>query len=135
MSVTLVIPRALSDRIFGAARAAAPSEVVGILGGKASRATELIELTNQLGEAAFFVHPREQFAAERRISTLGLEIVAIYHSHPGGGPTMSVRDIFYAARWQVVHLVVAVARRSGLPDEMFGYVVNEGVQPVRVVIE
>jgi proteasome lid subunit RPN8/RPN11 len=134
MSAAIVVPRAISDRMFHTAHAAAPAEVVGILGGLVGRVSELVELTNQLGTEGFLVDPREQFVAERKISALGLQIVGIYHSHPNGGPTMSLRDIAYAARWPVVHVVVAVCR-SRLPDEMRGYVIDHGIRQVRITIE
>jgi proteasome lid subunit RPN8/RPN11 len=38
---------------------------------------------------------------------MGLEVVAIYHSHPGGTATLSPLDRFFA-RPDVTHIVVAV---------------------------
>jgi proteasome lid subunit RPN8/RPN11 len=155
---TLLVPTDINEHLVDLAHAAAPSEVVGILGGVGNRVHEVIELTNQLqdtatrapgatsvapvhpgtsqplraGEAGFRVDPREQFRAERALAALDHVIVAIYHSHPGGGPTLSPRDIAYARRWPVVHVVIAVRRPGGRPDVVRAYAVTNQIEIVRI---
>jgi proteasome lid subunit RPN8/RPN11 len=155
---SLLVPTGITDHLIDLAHTAAPTEIVGILGGVGNCVHEVIELTNRLediaipepgekamtpvhpgtnrprrgAEAAFWVDPREQFRAERALAARGHTIVAIYHSHPGGSPTLSPRDITYARRWPVVHLIIAVNRPHGRPDEIRAYVVTAETAIVRI---
>ncbi len=92
-----------------------PMEAVGIIGGSSDgRARLVIEMPNLAGSQAFFADPFAQFQAERRLAVEGLSVIAIYHSHPGGGTTLSDADLAGAARWNCAHLVI-VPERS--PDD------------------
>lgn len=122
----LQLPRSLYDELFRHAREAMPAEAVGVIGGTARAARLAIPLPNVAGPAtgsrAFLADPRAQFLAERRLTAAGLRITAIYHSHPGGGAVLSAADRDLAASWPgVLHVVVAVDRPGGRPDEIRAY--------------
>lgn len=122
----LQLPRSVYDELVRHAREAMPAEAVGLLGGTATAARLAIPLPNVAGPVAgsraFLADPRAQFLAERRLTAAGLRITAIYHSHPGGGPVLSAADRELAASWPgVLHVVIAVARPSGRPDEIRAY--------------
>jgi proteasome lid subunit RPN8/RPN11 len=88
---------------------AAPMEAVGIIGGLANgRAHSVIELPNLAGPHEFFADPFAQYQAERRFSREGLSVIAIYHSHPGGGTTLSDADRMGGARWNCSHIVIVL---------------------------
>jgi proteasome lid subunit RPN8/RPN11 len=112
----ILLPEPLYLQIVRHVTRAAPMEAVGIIGERADgRAHVVIELPNLTGPYEFFADPFAQYQAERRLSREGLSIVAIYHSHPGGGTELSVADRSAGARWNCAHIVV-VPERS--PDDV-----------------
>jgi proteasome lid subunit RPN8/RPN11 len=92
--------------------AEAPLEACGLLGGK----NGVVELVLPVKNAAasrvrFQMEPRAQLRAIEQIEAEGLEIVAIFHSHPKGPSVPSPTDIAEAS-YQVVNIIWAkVGRR------------------------
>ena len=112
----------LYDQMMQHAQRAAPMEAVGLLGGKENgRASALIPLTNVAGPKAFLADPFGQFQAERRLAQDGLHLLAIYHSHPGGGVMLSDADKEFARRWPCAQIVIAVDRPDAYPSEIRAY--------------
>jgi proteasome lid subunit RPN8/RPN11 len=68
-------------------------------------------LTNQAGSPTEYLSdPGSLFAAHRDMRRLGLEVLAIYHSHPTSEPIPSRKDIErnnYGA--EVVHLIISLS--------------------------
>lgn len=82
-------------------------EAVGMIGGDREGVARLIiELPNLAGNDEFFADPFSQFQAEKRFSNEGLQVIAIYHSHPGGGLELSEADLVAAARWHCLQIVI-----------------------------
>lgn len=117
------------------ARRSVPAEAVGLLGGPApGYATHSIPLPNTAGHNAFLADPFAQFQAERELARLGLPLVAVYHSHPGGGTQLSSLDLRFARQRACFQIVIALAR-TGLPgEEMRAYQVVENV-PVEAQVQ
>jgi proteasome lid subunit RPN8/RPN11 len=67
---------------------------------------------------AFLAEPFEQFCALRKLQTENLQLLAIYHSHPGGGVAPSQDDLAYAQQWPCAHLVVAFGAASDAEAKM-----------------
>jgi proteasome lid subunit RPN8/RPN11 len=96
------------------AREALPYEAIGFLAGRNGRSTAAIPLPNIAPRGKFLADPYAQFLAERRIQREGLELLAIYHSHPGGGTQLSPFDIEFAKERACLHVVIALdAARPG----------------------
>jgi proteasome lid subunit RPN8/RPN11 len=100
--------------------ATAPIEAVGMLTGRDDIA-ECCETLRNIAPApenlrAFLADPYEQFVAERRMAAHELKLVAIYHSHPDGGTTMSAEDIEFSRNWACPQIVVALA--TGTPNNV-----------------
>lgn len=75
----------------------APAEACGLVAGQDGRAEGIIPVTNSLqSPVRFRMDPQEQLAAFEWIEQQGLELLAIYHSHPAGPATPSATDI---AEW------------------------------------
>lgn len=90
---------------------AVPMEAVGIIGGLADGcARVVIELPNLAGPHEFFADPFAQYQAERQLLRDGLSVIAIYHSHPGGGMGLSDADRVAAERWNCAHIVIVPER-------------------------
>src|SRR4051794_33502080 len=78
-----------------------PAEGVGILGGRdGSRVLRVVPLPNIAADGrTFFADPYAQFLAERELKRDGQSVIGIYHSHPGGGSTLSRLDLDFARSW------------------------------------
>lgn len=107
MSAALILPVALRAQVLEHALREAPREAVGLLGGIGGTASVALPLRNRApGLHEFFADPYEQFQAERGLAGEGLEVVAIYHSHPDGGPRPSQADLAFAQVWPCFQLIV-----------------------------
>lgn len=110
-SVTgLTLSTELHRQVLSHARTSLPREAVGLLGGNATgQVMVVLPLMNiAAGNRAFIADPFAQFCALRRLQSENLELLAIYHSHPGGGVDPSEEDLAYARRWSCTHVIVAV---------------------------
>ena len=89
----------------------APMEACGLLGGK----EQVVELVLPVKNAAeskvrFVMDPRAQLRAMEQIEGEGLELLAIFHSHPRGPSVPSPTDIKEAA-YPVVNIIWSKAGR------------------------
>lgn len=130
----LLIERGVRDALFRAARRAAPLEACGLAGGRAGRLTKLYELTNADASSEHYsLVPEEQFAAVRDMRERGLEMLAIWHSHPETPARMSEEDLKLAFTPEVVYLIISLAG-PGEP-ELKGFTVREdSPEPVEIEI-
>ena len=94
MDFHLQIPAAIHEAMLDHARAELPNECVGLLAGtKDGVVVERFPLINALAHPRRFESDgRSQLHAERRRRELGLEFLAIYHSHPSSPPIPSQTD-------------------------------------------
>jgi len=110
----LKIPQAIYDDIVAHAREGFPLEVCGILGGKDGTVSTIYRMTNtDLSNEHFTMAPREQFAVVKDLRTQGLEMAAIYHSHPETPARPSEEDIRLALTPGVSYVIVSLA----VPEE------------------
>lgn len=86
--------------------AEAPLEACGLLAGAEGRVLKVYALENELrSPTRFRIAPQEQLAAFMEIEEAGWELLAIYHSHPGGPPHPSTSDIAEALYPEALHLI------------------------------
>ncbi len=108
------------------AYAALPSEAVGLLGGYVpGYATISIALPNHISQKAFLADPYQQYKAERHLADLGLQLIAIYHSHPGGGTQLSQLDMMYARKRNCFQIVIALERVHMPGEELCTYQIQD----------
>ena len=133
---TLFLTPDLRQRLLDHAREALPNEAVGLLGGrKDGRVQAVIPLPNLAGPRAFFADPWAQFQAERALEQAGHALLAIYHSHPGGGVELSSADHAFAAQ-RLAHVGIALARPHRPGVEVRAYSVSGGeVTQVEISID
>jgi proteasome lid subunit RPN8/RPN11 len=74
---------------------------------------------------AFIADPFEQFCALRRLQSHNWQLLAIYHSHPGGGVDPSPEDLVYARRWSCIHLIVAVGMHAEFGERLRAFRCDE----------
>ena len=102
----------LSEEIFleieSISRQVSPSEAVGLLAGEGDGTVKRVfPLSNVARLGNFLADPYEQFLAERAMRDADLQLLAIFHSHPSGGATLSAEDIRFASHWTCAHAVFA----------------------------
>jgi proteasome lid subunit RPN8/RPN11 len=110
-----------------------PREAVGLLAGADGLASRQIALPNVLGEKHFLADPYAQFRALSQLSAEGLTLLAVYHSHPGGGVQLSALDLAFARRLPYLQLVIAIGRANRPAPEIAAYAMaGSSVQPVTI---
>jgi proteasome lid subunit RPN8/RPN11 len=83
----------------------APLEACGLLGGKNGMVELVLPVKNAAGSRVRFqMDPKAQFRAIEQIESEGLEIIAIFHSHPKGPSVPSPTDIAEAS-YRVVNII------------------------------
>jgi proteasome lid subunit RPN8/RPN11 len=124
------LPRKLYEEMVSQARAELPNECCGLLAGRLALGSEQwavgrverrYPLVNELASTTeYYSAP---FAAYKDMRREGLELLAIYHSHPTSDPVPSRKDIernFYGAT--VVHFIISLKDKEPL---MRGWRLNE----------
>ena len=105
----LRIPRKLADAVIDHAREGFPLEVCGILGGTEKTASAFFRMTNtDQSNEHFMMAPPEQFAVMKEMRAKGLEMLAIYHSHPESPARPSAEDIRLALTPGVSYVIVSL---------------------------
>ncbi|HZS12911.1 MAG TPA: M67 family metallopeptidase [Nitrospirales bacterium] len=125
----LAIPKAILDEMIVHAREVAPHECCGLLAGSGPRVTKLYRIKNivaipgadalssfdqakmshlarlspeERAEIAFVMDAHEQALALRDMRKQGLELRAVYHSHPESPARPSVTDIKNATEFDEI---------------------------------
>lgn len=115
MFARLYVPDVLLDGVFGHAQADLPNECCGLLAGRAggdgARAEARFPVANAAASpTAYATDPRALLRAFRAMRERGLELLAIYHSHPASPPVPSARDLAENTYGETVaHLIVSLA--------------------------
>ncbi len=103
------VPRALVEGMFAHARACAPEECCGLLGGDPRMARSAYPLRNVAPrpEAAYEAAPEELFDAQRLMRARGESLVAVYHSHPrSADPEPSATDVRLAFYPSAIYFII-----------------------------
>jgi proteasome lid subunit RPN8/RPN11 len=111
----LCVPSAALADVLAHARAEAPRECCGLLAGRvdgdAGRVTRGFRLVNVAPDplTRCVSEPRGTFAAEKAMLAEGLQVLAVYHSHPSSPPVPSRTDLEWNYSPNVVTLIVSPA--------------------------
>lgn len=127
----LWIPDDLWARMLSHVMASLPDEACGLVGGVAGRAQTVIEVENaDHSPLRYRMDPAGQVNGLLAIEGQGLELVAIYHSHPRGPGDLSSTDLAEYAYPEAACLIWSPG-----PDWMCrGYDLSDGkVRPVSLV--
>ncbi len=105
----LKIPGNIFEQMVEQAKAEAPIEACGILAGKNKTVEKLYKMTNtDQSSDHFMMTPEEQFKVVKDIRSDGLEMLAIYHSHPETPARPSAEDIRLALTPDVIYVIVSL---------------------------
>lgn len=130
----LKIPQNIYADIIAHATEGFPLEVCGILGGRGDAVSVLYRMTNiDQSNEHFMMDPREQFAVVKELRTNGLEMSAIYHSHPETPARPSEEDVRLALTPGVSHVIISLAA-AGQPVASSFKIHNGIVEPEELVV-
>jgi len=121
----LKIYQKIVDEIYRHALKEAPLEACGYLAGKKNIITKNYPMTNiDESRVHFTFDVNEQFRVMRDARSNGLEIIAVYHSHPSSPARLSEEDIRLANDPDIYYIVVSTVR-SNL--DMRSFKIKDGV--------
>lgn len=107
------IKKEIYNSIIAHARKLAPIEACGYLAGQNGTITKHYELTNiDQSEEHFSFDPAEQFVTVKDARANGLEVCAVYHSHPVTPARPSQEDIRLAFDPEISYVIVSLADGS-----------------------
>jgi proteasome lid subunit RPN8/RPN11 len=123
MPFRLAVPRVVFEAMVAQARAERPNECCGLLAGlremtgegdspdsTVGRAMERYPLPNALASPVEYESDgRALFDADRDMRRRGLEMLAVYHSHPTTAPVPSRTDLARNYSSEVVNLIISLA--------------------------
>lgn len=108
---TLILKRAHMFAMQRHINYEAPLEACGMLGGKDRQVELVLPVKNAAqSKVRFIMDPKAQLRAMEQVEAEGMEILAIFHSHPKGPSSPSPTDIEEAA-YPVVNIIWSKAGR------------------------
>ena len=109
----IVLTQAHFEEIIAHARAAAPCECCGLIGGSSEGRAQTIYAARNVAADSFVTYeaaPEDLFAAQREMRRRGEQLLAIYHSHPRAHePEPSATDLRLAYYPAAVYFIVGLA--------------------------
>ena len=134
MITELQIPENIFEQIVVQAGEQSPIEACGILAGKNSIAEKLYKMTNvDKSHDHFMMEPEEQFAVMKDMRAAGMDMLAVYHSHPTTPARPSQEDIRMAFTPGVVYVIVSLLTTTKPEVKAFN-IENSNVTEISVEI-
>lgn len=111
-----------------------PQEICGFLAGSGDQVHKIIPIANiaERPETHFQMDPIAQLKALKSIQAAGIELLAIYHSHPKTDPIPSQADIKQNHYPNVHHVIISLKQRE--PRLKAWQIQVSSVQPVDVIL-
>jgi len=135
MPDALRLTRTQLNTIIDHARAHKPEEACGILAGDSDGTVRRVyTMQNAEHSSTFYMmDSREQFQVFDEIEREGLDLVAIFHSHPHSPAVPSGRDKELAFYPDSLYLIISLMNDE--PESHAYKIVGEKVEEVKIVIE
>ena len=128
MKITKTVIQAMVDY----SKKDAPLEACGYLGSKDGIIKKIYALTNiDKSNEHFSFEPKEQFLAVKDARAQGLEICAVYHSHPASPARPSQEDIKLAYDPNMSYFIISLADGN---KELRAFSIKSGVI-VEIILE
>lgn len=129
----LEIPKKIIEKIVEQGIKDAPVEACGILAGKNGVVQKIYLMTNaDNSNEHFTMLPEEQFKVVKDIRNNGLEMLAIYHTHPETPARPSKEDIRLALTPDVIYVIASLIDKQ--PDIKGFYIEDGTVENVKLYI-
>jgi proteasome lid subunit RPN8/RPN11 len=128
----LEIPEDLLNRIMDHARQEYPLESCGILAGRDGKITDFYPVVNtKKSSSCYLMEPEEQLRVFQEIERMGVELSAIYHSHPYTAPFPSQRDVDNA--FYPDSLILIISLRDKKAPQIAAFQIGEGRVEKKVI--
>lgn len=106
----IYLPTALVEAMIAQARAGLPEETCGLIAGRDGHGVRLHPIENSRhSSVAYEMDPLQQIKAMIAIENDGLDLLAIYHSHPDGPAQPSPTDLAQAYYPEQAQLIISLA--------------------------
>jgi proteasome lid subunit RPN8/RPN11 len=103
------VPETIFKKMVDHALREAPLECCGMLVGKGKTVHRIYEMRNaDRSRVSYFMAPEEQLEVFMEIERDGLDLVAIYHSHPHTIPFPSEKDVRLAFSPDVAYIIISL---------------------------
>ena len=103
------ITQTIIDEMLAHAREGYPNEVCGLIAGKNGLVSRIFRTTNiDESSISYMMEPAEQFRAFKEMRAEGLELMAIYHSHPTSPAYPSQTDVKLAYYPEATYLIASL---------------------------
>jgi proteasome lid subunit RPN8/RPN11 len=138
----LVISKNDLDKVVAHAIEARPCEACGLLAGRQNRVERVFRMRNtDASEISYCFDAGEQIKVVRKMDKAGMQMIAIYHSHPASPAFPSQVDIeraFFPGTRELsypdtAHLILGLAAEE--PEVRAFTITREGVREIKVIIE
>ncbi len=114
-----------------------PNEACGILAGRDGRVERVYSLANEKpSPTSYQIDSKDHFRVIREMREANLDLVSIYHSHPGGPAFPSPTDVELAYYPEAVYVIVSLVDKKN--PVVKGFTIVEGditEVPVNVISE
>ncbi|HLA25397.1 MAG TPA: pyridoxal-phosphate dependent enzyme [bacterium] len=121
----VVLARDQLASVLAQAREEAPLECCGLLLGGGRRVERVFRGTNiDRSPVTYNMDPQELFQAHREMEALGLDLVAIYHSHPRTRAFPSSTDVVKATYPDAVYVIVSL--QDGSTPDVRAFRIRDG---------
>lgn len=131
----LYLPRRFADEMIAHAREDYPYEVCGLLAGNDSRVAHVYRTTNsEKSETRYFMEPREQLRFMQDMDEKGLDLLAIYHSHPKTQAYPSATDVSLAYYPDSLYVILTLMDPQ-LPQIRAFTIIDEQIEEQEIVLE
>ncbi len=105
----LTIPKHFVDGMISHARAEKPLECCGILAGKDGTVTDMYKMNNTENDPdKYLMDAKEQFAVVKDMRAKGIDMLAIYHSHPHSPARPSGIDTKLAFYPDAIYIIISL---------------------------
>jgi proteasome lid subunit RPN8/RPN11 len=118
---TIRIARPVLKKMLAESRRNPAHESCGLLAGKNNSITAIFQARNDASAPAtsYEIAPRELFSLFREIRAQNLELLGIYHSHPGTENVPSPTDIARAYYPDAAYFIISPAPNTSKPVRAF----------------
>ena len=107
------IPKIIFKKLVQHARREIPYEACGYLAGTDTEVKQVFLMTNvDKSSQHFSFYPKEQFDVLKKAGTSGLDLIAVYHSHPETPARPSPEDIKLAYDPNISYVIISLANKK-----------------------
>jgi proteasome lid subunit RPN8/RPN11 len=133
----LTIKRTDLQSIYEHCDSVYPNEACGILAGRDNRVQKVYTLVSEMPSPTFYqIDSKEHFRVIREMREAGIDLVSIYHSHPGGPAFPSATDVDLAYYPEAVYLIVSLMDRQNPVSKGYNIIKGEITEvPLNIIPE